>query len=432
MIAAALALSAAVSFAQPAPRALTLRDAVAAAVDANLQAKLAKAQNAQARARALQAAAALLPRVNGSVSQTRVFKENLAALGLSGPGPFPQLLGPFDVFDARVQLVAQVLDWSAAQRFRSARADERAAGLEEALAREQVAAATELAYVEALRSKLATAAAESDESLSAGLLKLAQDNRDAGLAAGIDVARARTREAETRLELIDAQTSVVEAELRLKRVAGIPLSTPLLLSDALSSAAVAAPDVEEAVGAARRERAELAIVGLRLRSSELAASSAGAQRLPTVSVSADEGLSGSVASDSRVTGSIGAALRVPLFSGGLITGQAREARAKRDEADAQAEDMALQVEEDARLSVQRLAAAGERAVAAAQSLALAQDELQMARDRFAAGVGDNVEVLNAQTALARARAEQVAALAQQSDARINLALALGKAGDFRF
>jgi len=40
--------------------------------------------------------------------------------------------------------------------------------------------------------------------------------------------------------------------------------------------------------------------------------------------------------------------------------------------------------------------------------------------------------LNAQTALARARAEQVAALAQQSDARINLALALGKAGDFRF
>jgi outer membrane protein TolC len=56
----------------------------------------------------------------------------------------------------------------------------------------------------------------------------------------------------------------------------------------------------------------------------------------------------------------------------------------------------------------------------------------MARDRFSAGIGDNLEVVTAQTALANARAVQVEALAVYNASRLNLAAALGRAETFRW
>jgi outer membrane protein TolC len=56
----------------------------------------------------------------------------------------------------------------------------------------------------------------------------------------------------------------------------------------------------------------------------------------------------------------------------------------------------------------------------------------MARDRFAAGVGDNIEVAQAQTSLANARDAEVAALTAYNAARINLASAMGRVESFRW
>jgi outer membrane protein len=83
-----------------------------------------------------------------------------------------------------------------------------------------------------------------------------------------------------------------------------------------------------------------------------------------------------------------------------------------------------------RLAQQTLSAAADEVRAADQAFALAEKQLQMARDRFSAGVADNIEVINAQTDLADARNSQVAALAQYTAARINLAYALGRISSF--
>ena len=65
-------------------------------------------------------------------------------------------------------------------------------------------------------------------------------------------------------------------------------------------------------------------------------------------------------------------------------------------------------------------------------MTLASRELEMARDRFRSGVGDNIEVVTAQAALANARLDQVTALAVYNGARLNLAAALGRAQSFRW
>jgi len=70
--------------------------------------------------------------------------------------------------------------------------------------------------------------------------------------------------------------------------------------------------------------------------------------------------------------------------------------------------------------------------AADLSVTLASRELEMARDRFRSGVGDNIEVVTAQAALANARLDQVTALAVYNGARLNLAAALGRAQSFRW
>ena len=70
--------------------------------------------------------------------------------------------------------------------------------------------------------------------------------------------------------------------------------------------------------------------------------------------------------------------------------------------------------------------------AADLAVTLAERELEMARDRFRAGVGDNIELVTAQTTLANARLDQVAALALYNGARLNLAAALGRAQAFRW
>jgi outer membrane protein TolC len=91
-----------------------------------------------------------------------------------------------------------------------------------------------------------------------------------------------------------------------------------------------------------------------------------------------------------------------------------------------------QVEQDVRLAISTLQTTLERVRAADEALRLAERELEMSRDRFRAGVADNLEVINAQASLANARAGQVQALAVYNAARLNLAAALGRAEAFRW
>ena len=414
------------------PLEIGLRDCMALALRSNLAVRLAAAGTDSARGRALRSAAALLPSLTGSLGQTRTFREDLAALGFKGQG-FPELLGPFNTFDARVRLVAQVFDLPSTLRLKAAAADDRAAAMEERLAGEQVAAAAALAYVELFRARQAIASAQADVDLSLSLRQLAQDKKHAGTAAGIDVARAKTREAEERLALLEARNVAQQAEVRLQRVAGLPLGRGVALTDAPGFAPSEPPQAEASLQAARADRWELRIAEERFSAARAQWRAEQSLRLPAVALTGDVGLSGPDPDRrARTTGSAGAALQVPLFSGGAISGRVREAQGGRAAAESRLTDLRAQVEEDVRLALIDLGSAVERVGTASEVERLADDELAMARDRFAAGVADNVELLNSQTALTHARDARVSALARYQGGRIGLALALGRMKDFAF
>ncbi|MFI5348529.1 MAG: TolC family protein [Elusimicrobiota bacterium] len=429
LAAAALLLLPAAARSLEAPTPLGLREAISAAVGSRLDAIVAGEHASQARSRALQATSSLLPQLTATLSEMRTYRINLAAEGLSFSG-FPSMLGPYDTFDARAHLTQKLFDWGAWRRSQSGAAAARAAGDEEKAAREEVASAAALSYLEAVRSQRSVAAASADKEVADSLLSLARDRKDQGSATGVDVVRAQARAADADAAMIRARIGETEAQLLLKRVIGWPLGRELKLTDDFTAVSSSSPALEVSLTAAFAGRAELAAAEERSRSETLAAKAAFGDRAPSIVVMGDYAKSGTVPSDSRTVGDIGGGLVLPLFSGGLLKSRQDEAESRAREAQANLADVRQQIELDVRTALERMAESAEEERASELSLSLAVRELAMAQDRYAAGVGASVDVIEAQAELARARSAQVSALARYHSSRVNYAAATGRAGEF--
>jgi outer membrane protein len=419
----------------PAVSALGLDQAIALAIENNLATLLAKERSNEARGIEKESRAGLLPNISGTAYQASV-TENLAALGFT-PGRFPgfnsTFIGPFKNFDARVRLEQTIFSLSALRNFQAGRAGLRVAEMEESLAREQVATATALAYLETMRSDRAVSAAQANVTLAQTLLKLAQDQRNAGVANGVDVTRAETRLAQEQVRLSRAQTDFEEAGLQLQRIVGLPLGSSLTLTDPLRFAEETLPAIETAVATAEDNRAEVRVARAEVAVNDYQKRAARAEQLPSLEFLGDYGVSGITPLTSALpTRRYAIQLNVPIFNGGFTRGRIQVASSRESQAELQLASIRGQIEADVRLAYAELRTTAETVRAADLAVTLAERELEMARDRFRAGVGDNIELVTAQAALANARLDQVTALALYNAARLNLASALGRAQTFRW
>jgi len=414
---------------------LTLSQAIELALKNNLQARLAAERVAEARGAKGMALSALLPNLSGSAYQMDL-TVNLAAMGFSPknlPGiPIPMFVGPFNRFDARMQLVQSIFNLSSIRRYQAGDRGLAAAEQARRQAAQQVTAAAALAYLMVLEAQQAVAASEANVQLAERLLALARSRREAGVATGIDVARAETRLASQQVQLAQARTQLDSARLALLRVTGAPLSARLELTEGLRFDAEPLPGVEKAVEQALADRADVKAAREQLRAAEAEYKAAVAGWLPSVSFFGDYGSSGLRPNElSLPTRSVGVRLDVPLFNGGRTRSEIQMAASRRRQAEAQFADLRAAVEKEVREALDHLSTRAQQVQAARSALALAERELELAQDRFRNGLADNIEVVNAQTALENARQGWVASLALFNMARLNLAVAMGHAEDFK-
>lgn len=426
-------------------RALSMRAAINAALATNVDTLTARAQQDEAAGRRVTARAAFLPHVSGQVSETRR-QTNLAAQGFdfgsdvagasgeaaaaAGGFSFPTTV-TYNTFDARAKLRQTLFDYSAWQDYRSARIGERAADARLAVAREQVAAQAELDYVALASARAAVEAAKADVRQARALLGLARDQERVGVATGVDVTRARSRLAADRATLAQRQTQATRARIQLARTIGLPMGRPIRLTDALVFRPMPLGDADRDIDRAIAQRPEITMARLRIAGRRADLASARGARLPTINLQADYGESGNTPDrNSRPTYAIGANLNLPIFDGGAISGRIDTAASQLDQQVIRLRDTRDQIEADVRTSRETLATLSTRVRAARSNLTLARQELSRSKDRFANGVSDNVEVIDAQSSLASARSNRIDALAEYTRARINLAAALGRAQQF--
>lgn len=412
-----------------APAALSLHEIIARAVQMSPPQRLADESLALAQAQQDASRANLLPQLGASASQLRQ-TTNPATLGFNFPG-LPKLIGPYSVFDARIKASQKLVDFAAAAELSGAEFGARAAAAQADASREAIASRAALAYIQVLGNEQMLASAEADLGLANDLLTLSRDQQKAGIASGVDVARAQTAVAQDRYAVSETETAIAQARLQLQRLAVLPMDQPLQLSGDLDHDGTPDLDVDHALQLARSQRPELAAIDASIKQADAELSAAKRRRLPTLSLVADYGLSSNTpGTHDEDTYRYGATLDLPIYAGGAIKAQEDAARHRLEQQRIQLDDLRQQIEQDVRLAVATAANTREQVRAALSARDLAERELELARDRFRNGVADNVDVVRAQASLARARAQAIAAQAAYQQARVNLAAAQGQARQF--
>jgi outer membrane protein len=393
--------------------------------------KLAEAQIRESRA-------ALLPNLESSLTDQRE-TANLHAFGFSAsifklPGglnfQIPSIVGPFSVLDARATASQTVFDFAAIKRYQASKVTVGAVKSDYDVTKNQVADQVARAYLTALRAGAALETAQANVDLSKALLALAQTQKDAGTGTGIEVTRADVQLANDRQRLVVAENDRRRAGLNLMRAMGLKLESTIQLTDKLSYTPVDLGTLDDSIASARKLRSELKAQNERERSAQLSYGSVRAERLPSLSASANYGSIGSEIVGAQPTYDYGFSLRVPLFDGGRREARRAESLSQYRQEQTRLRDLDQQVELDVRLSFDSVRSAATEVTTAREGVTLAERELEQARRRYSAGVTNSIEVTDAQTRLDRARDNQIAALYDYNVARIDLATATGKIQEY--
>jgi len=120
-------------------------------------------------------------------------------------------------------------------------------------------------------------------------------------------------------------------------------------------------------------------------------------------------------------------LNVPIFQGGKVHSDVLKADASLRQAQAQLGDVRGQIDQDVRNALLDLQSSAEQVEVAQSSVKLAEDALIQSRDRFFAGVTDNLEVVQAQEAAATAHEQLISSLYSNNLAKVSFARAIGRA-----
>ena len=419
---------------QVAPLApLTLGDAARLAARRSAAAAVARHRAEQADARVVQRRADLLPQLSAfALESQRTF--NTATLGFTFPGidPEGQVQGPVHTLEVRGRVAQTVFDWSAIARLRSARATAGAFEAEAASVAEQAGAAAAAAYIRVLRSDAEIAARSADSALAQDLVRIARDQRRAGVGVALDVTRAEAQVAGIQAQLVGARGSRDRAWLDLLRALGLPLEAELSLADSLTARDLAElqPNESEAVERALRTRSDLRAEDERLRAAERAVAAVRAERLPSLSAFAEAGAVGGPSVENSYSNLLGTyawgvQLSVPIFDGLRREARVEEQLALAREIDVRRQGLRQQAAIDVRGAILDLATARLQVAAARERLRLAEQELSQARERFRTGVAGSADVVTAALALNASRNLLTDALTGYQAARVEVARAEG-------
>jgi outer membrane protein TolC len=120
-------------------------------------------------------------------------------------------------------------------------------------------------------------------------------------------------------------------------------------------------------------------------------------------------------------------LKVPLFTGRAIQSDIDAAKANLVKAGAEFADLRERTEYDVRTSYLNLEAADKSVQVADGNRQLARDGLRQSQDRFAAGVAQSLEVIQARSVAAQAEDNYISSLYAQNLAKLMLARSTGTA-----
>jgi putative ABC transport system permease protein len=409
------------------PQALTIEQAVEIAQRQQPALRQSRAAVEAARGRVDQVQATRRPTVTLSASGT------VSGSGSSSSGTSTMMMRDFldPTGGASVGASASWRIWDfglTGAQLRAAQADAKATAAAVETTVLDVRVGVETSYLEAVARGRLVAVAEATVKSEEAHLDQARRFVAAQAKDPIEVVQAQSRAANARAALAQARSASAIALANLRSSIGWvdPVQTLAVPSGWPTPPADAPPALPVLVQTARGKRPELAQLDLEIAAADANLDAARAGRRPVLSASANTQWSpGTNDWSPQPSWSVGLSLSWLVFDGGRTAANVRVARANRESALAQRDAvlLALTAELDAtRAQIEANRAATEASTEAVQS---ARAQLKLAEARYAQGLGSQIEIADAQTAVTTAEGNLISSEFQLATAWASLRRALG-------
>ncbi|HYM78517.1 MAG TPA: TolC family protein [Candidatus Dormibacteraeota bacterium] len=408
---------------------IDFKDAIDRGLRNNLGLLLAGDQTLQARGERWKQLAELLPYISAH-AQEDVQTQSLSALGLKA-GVFhaslPRVIGPFNYFDLRANLGQTIFNYRYLEKQRAASESLKAAQLSYKDARELVVLAVGNSYLQSIAAAARVETAEAQVKSAQALYDKAADQQKAGLAPAIDTLRSQVELQTRQQQLIVARNDLAKSALSVARIIGVPLGQQFVLTEKAPYQALTPLPLEGYLQRAYAERADYQAALAQVHSAELSKKAAAAGRYPSVDMDANFGDIGVTPGQSNGTWQVVGGINIPIFAGNRVHADVLEADAQLRQARSQLGDLRGRIDYEVRTALLDLNAAAQQMDVARSSVELAEQALEQSRDRFTAGVADNLEVVQAQEAVAGAHESYIQSLYAHNLAKVEIAYAIGDA-----
>jgi outer membrane protein TolC len=408
---------------------LSLQDAIDRGLKQNLGLLLSSSDVVNARGQRWEQLSALLPHIS-LAPYADVSQVNLAEFGFSFhiPGAnIPTVVGPFAYFDARANLSQTVFDWRSVSNTRAAQERVKSSEYSYKDARDLVVLAVGYAYLQGIADQAFIDSVDAQVKTAQALSDQASDQVKAGTSPAIDALRARVELQTRQQQLIQAKNDFAIQKLTLARTIGLAPGQQFELTDQSPYQPFEGITVDDAVKRAYTSRSDFQAALADVRAAEYSRKAATAGHYPTVSFTADYGDAGQHFNSSHGVFDVRGTVNIPIFAGGAVRGDVLQADAQLQQKRDRLENVRAQIDADVRVSLLNIESASQQVLVAQSNIDLAEQSLTQSRDRFAAGVTDTVEVVQAEEAVATAHQNYISSLYSYNYAKISLARAIGAA-----
>ena len=411
--------------ARPAALNLTLEQSVALALKQNTTAQIAVLTAAEAEQDKNISRSNLIPNASLQVSDAARRQNIETGFGQKIPG-IQEHSGPFQVFNAGVAVATPIFDLTLWRRYQAAKELAGAQKSTSESTREQVILLVVSQYIGSLRAEANVTASKSRVELAQALYDQAADLQKEGVGTGIDTLRANVELQNEKQALIQAENDRDSSLYILSRLLNLDPRQKVELADSLSFFDTPQPEMDPSIDAALATRAEWKSIEQQVKAAQREKQASQAERLPSLRFDGNWAYQGLSSTTGIPVYTYQLGVNMPLFTGGRIHSEIVKADLQLRTLEEQKADLRNSIALDVKTALLNLESARSEVQVANLGVQLAKEEVDQARDRFKAGVANNIEVIQAQDALARANDNQIIALYRFNQARADYARGIGQ------
>jgi len=423
-----------IDLASDAPLRLSLDDAISIGLERNVRLKYDRANEHAVKGDTLSVLNALIPsltlKADSNAQELNLaamgFKPSLiagfATLGLLPPGYVFSEIVKVQTTQASINASQVLFNLPDYELYRGTANETKVVALTTLNDRGDLVLTVGMAYLQVLADQANLTNAEAQRQSAKTLFDQATQKHNAGVGTNLDALRGQVEFQQRDSDVVSAASTLAKDTIQLDRILGLPAGQKLELTDTEPFTQLAEMDLDAAKITAYKHRKDFLSLEEQILLSMREVKAVKYQRLPTLAFNGFYGVIGLTTSNSyHGDFSAEGTVSFPIFREAGQRGEQEVVNAQLQALRQREADLRVTIDAQIRTSMLDVNAANELVKVAQSNVELAQQELSDERDRFLAGVDDNLAVVDAEGTLAGAQAQLVQSLYQYNVAKLQLA-----------